>query len=209
MDAKGSRNVMAPTSSKPAQHFVSYSSRLSTLLQTYDWAPVEQLAAELLDCWKTGRQVFFAGNGGSAANAVHLANDFLYALSKTPGSGVRVHALPANQAVITCLANDEGYDRIFSLQLTVQARKGDVLVVLSGGGNSPNILRALKEAKRLGMRSYAVLGYSGGKAKALADVAIHFAVDDMQIAEDMQLITGHMIMQWLYGQRDRIKLSAS
>ncbi len=82
------------------------------------------------------------------------------------------------------------------------ARKGDVLIVFSGSGNSPNILQALEEAKTIGMTSYAVLGFSGGKAKAMADVPIHFAVDDMQIAEDMQLIIGHMIMQWLYAQRE-------
>jgi D-sedoheptulose 7-phosphate isomerase len=186
----------------PKTHFADYSRRLSGLLATYDWTQVETLARELLDCWKTGRQVFFAGNGGSAGNAVHLANDFVYALSKTPGSGIRAHGLPANQSVITCLANDEGYDQIFSLQLAVMARPEDVLIVFSGSGNSPNILKALEEAKRVGMRSYAVLGYSGGKAKALADVTIHFAIDDMQIAEDAQLIVGHMIMQWLHAQRD-------
>jgi D-sedoheptulose 7-phosphate isomerase len=130
---------------------------------------------------KNGRQVFLCGNGGSAGNAVHLANDFLYGISKTHGSGLRVTALSANSAVITCLANDEGYDHIFSMQLAVQAQHGDVLIVLSGSGNSPNILKALEEAKRIGMRSYAILGYTGGRAKAMADVAIHFAIDDMQI----------------------------
>jgi D-sedoheptulose 7-phosphate isomerase len=95
------------------------------------------------------------------------------------------------------LANDVDYASIFSLQLAVQAREGDVLIVLSGSGNSPNIVKALDEARTLRMKSFAVLGYSGGKAKALADVAIHFAIDDMQIAEDMQLVVGHMIMQWL------------
>ena len=148
--------------------------------------------------------MFIAGNGGSAGNAVHLANDFLYAMSKRPGSGLCVQALPANPAVITCLANDEGYDSIFALQLAVQARAGDVLIVFSGSGNSPNILRALEEAKRIGLTSYAVLGYSGGAAKALADVPIHFEIDDMQIAEDMQLIIGHMLMQWLMTFRDEI-----
>ena len=145
--------------------------------------------------------MFFAGNGGSGGNANHLANDFLYALSKTPGSGLRVHSLSANPSVITCLANDEGYDQVFSLQLAVLARKGDVLIVLSGSGNSPNIVKALEEAKAIGMTSYAMLGFSGGKAKALADVPIHFAIDDMQIAEDAQMIVGHMMMQWLYAQR--------
>lgn len=188
----------------PTSHFSGYAGRLSATLGQFDWTPVTQLADELFDCWRTGRQVFLAGNGGSAANAVHLANDFLYALSKRPGSGLRVEALPANTAVISCIANDEGYDQVFSLQLAVKARPGDVLIVLTGSGNSPNILKALEEARRIGMRSYAFLGFSGGKAKALTDVPIHFAVEDMQIAEDAQLISGHMIMQYLYAMRDHV-----
>lgn len=190
-------------------HFVAYTERLSSLLQSFDWTPVSALAEDLHNCWRTGNQVFLAGNGGSAGNAIHLANDLLYGISKRSGSGLRIHALPANSAVLTCLANDEGYDQIFSLQLAVQARPGDVLIVFSGSGNSPNILRALEEAKRIGMRSYAVLGFSGGKAKALADTAIHFPIDDMQISEDTQLIIGHMLMQWLYARRDSVPVSSS
>jgi len=190
--------------STPAKLFSDYSRRLGEALEGFDWSPVERLAYDLRDCWQTGRQVFFAGNGGSGGNANHLANDFLYALSKTPGSGLRVHSLSANPSVITCLANDEGYDQVFSLQLAVLARKGDLLITFSGSGNSPNILKALEEGKKIGMTSYAVLGFSGGKAKALADVPIHFNVDDMQISEDAQIIIGHMLMQWLYGQRGEI-----
>ena len=181
--------------------FVGYSQRLQAVLQATDWSNVTRLAEELRDCWHTGRQVFLCGNGGSAGNAIHLANDFLYGVSKTAGSGLRVTALPANASVLTCLANDLGYDEIFSAQLAVQARKDDVLIVLSGSGNSPNIIRALEQAAKIGVRTYAILGYGGGKAKSMADVAIHFAVDDMQISEDMQLVVGHMIMQWLYQNR--------
>lgn len=188
----------------PEAYCADYWQRMSAVMSRFDWTPVSRLGHELLDCWKTGRQVFMAGNGGSAGNAVHLANDYLYAMSKRAGSGLRVHALPANPSVLTCLANDEGYDKIYSLQLAVLARPGDVLIVYSGSGNSPNILRALEEARRIGMRSYAVLGYSGGKAKALADVPIHVEVDDMQIAEDAQLIFGHMLMQWLSRHRDLV-----
>ncbi|MCL8483249.1 MAG: SIS domain-containing protein [Bradyrhizobium sp.] len=194
----------ALTFKTPGSLFADYTSRFSTVLKDFDWSPVEKLAYDLRDCWQTGRQVFFCGNGGSGGNANHLANDFLYALSKTPGSGLRVHSLSSNPSVITCLANDEGYDQVFSLQLAVLARKGDVLITFSGSGNSPNILKALEEAKTVGMTSYAVLGFSGGKAKALADVPIHFAVNDMQIAEDAQMVIGHMIMQWLYAQRGEI-----
>jgi D-sedoheptulose 7-phosphate isomerase len=184
--------------------FADYSRRLQATLASADWSGVGKLAEELLDCWQTGRRVFMCGNGGSAGNAIHLANDFLYGISKKPGSGLRVTALPANPAVIMALANDEGYDHVFSMQLAVLAEPGDVLIVCSGSGNSPNILRALECAREMGLRSYAVLGFSGGKAKQLADVPIHFAVDDMQISEDMQMIVGHMLMQWLYNRRDRV-----
>jgi D-sedoheptulose 7-phosphate isomerase len=204
MDGKGSREMSASAFPRPTALFSDYSERLSVVLREIDWAPVERLAHDLLDCWHNGRQVFLAGNGGSGGNANHLANDFLYPLSKTAGSGIRVHSLSANPAAITCLANDEGYDQIFSMQLAVLAREGDVLIVLSGSGNSPNILAALEEAKAIGMTSYALLGFSGGKARALADVPIHFRVDDMQIAEDAQMIVGHMLLQWLYGQREDV-----
>src|ERR1700759_4917864 len=204
MDGTGGAEMSVPAFALPSSLFVDYSERLSTALREFDWAPVEGLAHDLLDCWHTGRQVFLAGNGGSGGNANHLANDFLYPLSKTTGSGLRVQSLSANPAVLTCLANDEGYDSIFSMQLAVLAREGDVLIVLSGSGNSPNIIKALEEARIIGMTSYAVLGYSGGKAKSLADVPIHFSVDDMQIAEDAQMIVGHMLLQWLHGQRNEV-----
>jgi D-sedoheptulose 7-phosphate isomerase len=186
-------------------HFADYSKRLSATLEALDWSPVEQLAAELLDCWKSGRQVFFAGNGGSAGNANHLVNDLLYPVSKVKGSGIKAHALSSNPSVLTCLSNDEGYENVFAYQLSVLASKGDVLVVFSGSGNSPNILKVIEEAKQLGVTSYAIVGFSGGRAKTLADVAIHFAVNDMQIAEDTQTIMGHMIVQWLFAQRETIR----
>jgi D-sedoheptulose 7-phosphate isomerase len=201
MDAARGGEVSAPRPSSVHQFAEDYAARLQRVLGGADWSGVARLAEELRDCWRTGRQLFLCGNGGSAGNAIHLANDFLYGVSKTAGSGLRVTALPANPSVLTCLANDMGYDEIFSLQLAVQARKDDVLIVLSGSGNSPNVIRALEQAAKMGVRTYAILGYSGGKAKAMAEVAIHFAVDDMQISEDMQLVVGHMIMQWLYQNR--------
>lgn len=194
MDAKRSTDMSQ-------DFFKDYSNRMKQVLDSSDWSLVGNLAEELLGCWRTGRQVFICGNGGSAGNAVHLANDFLYGISKTAGSGLRVHALTANTAVMTCLANDESYEKIFSLQLAVQARKDDVLIVLSGSGNSPNILKALEQANEMQMRSYAILGFSGGAAKNLAQVALHFPINDMQISEDLQLIVGHMMMQWLYARR--------
>src|SRR3954462_8459825 len=136
MDAARGRAMKAKPVA-PEMHFAGYAARLRNVLAEASWEAVEALGHDLLECWKSGRQVFLCGNGGSAGNAVHLANDFLYGISKTRGSGLRVHALPANSSVLTCLANDEGYDEICALQLAVQARADDVLIVLSGSGNSP------------------------------------------------------------------------
>lgn len=196
------------TLTRGTEFYRDYARRLSAALDMVDWDIVEDLAEDLYDCWKTGRQVFLAGNGGSGGNAIHLANDFLYALSKMAGSGLRVHALPANPAVLTCLANDEGYETVFALQLQVFARPDDVLICFSGSGNSPNIVEALKAARTIGMRSYSVLAFTGGKAKALTDRPIHLEIDDMQIAEDVQVIIGHMLMQKLSAHRHLVKAAA-
>ena len=175
-----------------------YAEKLSHVLASSDWSNVDQLGKDIRECWLAGRQVFFCGNGGSAGNAIHLANDFLYGIAKRTGACLKVQALSANQAVMTCLANDVGYDSIYAEQLAVLAEPGDLLVVLSGSGNSPNILRVLDQANSMGVKSCAILGYSGGQCKSLADFSIHFPIDDMQIAEDMQLVVGHMLMKWLH-----------
>ena len=110
---------------------------------------------------------------------------------------MRVEALPANTGIITCLANDTGYENIYSNQLKVRANQDDILVALSGSGNSGNIVNAIKASRDLRMKSVAILAFDGGQCKAIADLAIHFPIDDMQIAEDTQLIIGHLCMQWL------------
>ncbi|MEM7620831.1 MAG: SIS domain-containing protein [Pseudomonadota bacterium] len=206
MDAKGDfklrEHVKLPEAD--TNFFADYGHRLNTLLEEMDWTPVQELANDLISCWAEKRQVFICGNGGSAANAVHMANDFIYGISKIKGKGLRVDALTSNGAVITCLANDEGYDEIFATQLEVKANPDDLLIVLSGSGNSRNILKALTKAKDIGVKSYGILGFTGGKAKELADVPIHFAIDDMQISEDTQMMVAHMIMQWLYQNHEYV-----
>lgn len=190
----------------PQKSFQDYAARLQSILAQSDWSDVAQLAFDLRECWESHRQVFLCGNGGSAANAIHLANDYLYGIALSPenledvanNKGMRVHALSANPAVITCLANDINYEQIFAEQLAVQGQPGDLLIVLSGSGNSSNIQAVLKQARKMEIKSYALLGFSGGACKGLADVPIHFPIDDMQISEDLQLIVGHMLMQWLY-----------
>jgi len=177
--------------------FTAYSRRLQDALAAADFAPVETLARAMHRCWTEGHSIYLCGNGGSAGNAIHLANDLVYGAAGGQGPGMRAHALPANSSVLTCLANDLDYSEIFAFQVRTFCKPGDILIVLSGSGNSPNIVKAVEAANELGVQSFGVLGYSGGKAKALVSTPIHFAIDDMQVAEDLQLIVGHMIMQRL------------
>ena len=183
-------------------HFENYSSKLQKILASTKWHDVAQLASDLLSCWKNKSHVYICGNGGSAGNANHLANDFIYGVAKTMGAGLRISSLSANPSVITCLANDVGYESVYSEQLAVLGQENDLLIVLSGSGNSANIVRVLEQAKKMSLKSYAILGYDGGLCKKIADTSIHFPVEDMQMAEDLQLISGHMIMQWLYDNRN-------
>ncbi len=178
-------------------HINSYTKRLEDALKHDAIDKVEDLAKALLLAWQSEKSIYFFGNGGSAGNAIHLANDFIYGAGRGLGKGLKVEALSANPAVLTCLANDLGYDQIFAEQIRVKGQPGDVLVALSGSGNSPNIVKALEVGNELGLKTFAILGFDGGKSKQLAQTPIHFPVQDMQIAEDLQLIIGHICMQWL------------
>ena len=179
----------------------NYINRLNEALRRLDHKAVETLANDLMNAWVNKQTVFIAGNGGSSANALHIANDLHYGVGCRSADcnipGIRVDALTGNAAVLTCLANDTGYDNIFSNQLQVKGGCGDLLIVLSGSGNSKNIINAIKIAKKMGIRTHAILGFDGGESKKLADNLLHVEIYDMQIAEDLQLIIGHLCMQWL------------
>ena len=185
--------------------FDAYAERLITTIDAADWKIVEPLAEALFAAWQDKRQVFLAGNGGSAANCNHIANDFIYSVSKTIGKGLRIRSLSESPAVMSCLANDEGYEKIFSSQLPIFSNSGDILWIMSGSGNSANIIKVLEVARELGVTSFAVLGFDGGQASKLADHVIHFPINDMQIAEDLQMVVSNMIVQYLYSRKSAIK----
>ena len=178
-----------------------YLSNLNNVFSNEIFSKVELLAKDLLIAWENERNVFICGNGGSAANAIHIANDLHYGIGACGSAktipGIKVEALSANQGVLTCLANDTGYENIYAQQLTVKAKSDDLVIVLSGSGNSPNVVNALETSKLMNLKTYAITAFNGGKCKSLCDVSIHFPIDDMQIAEDTQLIVTHICMQWL------------
>ena len=175
-----------------------YLNRFTSNLNAAAFDQVSVLGEAFRCAWRDKKTIYFCGNGGSAGNANHLANDFTYGAGVSHGIGLRVDSLSANPSVITCLANDIGYENIYSEQLRVKANRGDVLLAFSGSGNSQNIVNAINMGNSIGLHTFAILGYSGGVCKSLVANPIHFEVDDMQIAEDLQLIIGHMVMQYLF-----------
>lgn len=149
------------------------------------------------NCWRKNKTIFIIGNGGSGANAQHIANDFLYGAGISNNKGVKVEALVSNSAVITCLANDINYESIFAEQLKVKANKNDLLLVLSGSGNSKNIINAIKQAKKMKVTTFGIIGYDGGYSKKILDENIHFNLNDMQVVEDLQMFVCHVCCKWL------------
>ncbi len=160
------------------------------------------LANKILNCWKKNKNIFIIGNGGSGANAIHLANDLLYGAGFSNKKGIKIEALNSNQAVITCLSNDVGYEFIFSEQIKVKGGKGDLLIILSGSGNSKNIIEAIKISKKMKIDTFGIIGFDGGKSKKLLDDYIHILINDMQIVEDFQMVVGHVCSKFF----SRIKL---
>lgn len=199
-------------SSKFSLRCSSYLNKLNNSFNNNIFDDIEALAIQLKKAWINKNQIFICGNGGSAANAMHLANDLIYGSgacgSDNPIPGLKIEALSSNTSVITCLANDTGYMNIFSYQLEVKANEGDILIALSGSGNSQNIIKAIEIAKNKKVKTFGIVAFNGGKLLKIVDHPIHFKINDMQIAEDTQLIVGHLCMQWLsqnkYSSNDEI-----
>ena len=165
-----------------------YISKLINCLNINKQKQITKLHALILSAWKRNKKIFICGNGGSAANANHIANDLLIAATKKSKKKLNIESLASNSAVMTCLANDIGYDKIFSEQIKSKGSKGDLLIVLSGSGNSKNIISAIKEAHKLKMNTFGILGFNGGKCKKILNNFINYKINDMQISEDLQMI---------------------
>lgn len=177
--------------------FEIYINNLILAQKTYLIPAAEKLTNLMFDAWQNDRTVYLCGNGGSGANALHMANDLMLFGQKEKIKGVKTEALNANIAVVTCIANDESFEDIFLNQLKTKLNQNDILLVLSGSGNSKNIINAIEFANSIDALSIGVLGFDGGKAKGLVKELIHFPVNDMQVVEDLQISLVHMLMKQL------------
>ena len=159
-----------------------------------------QLAAAcdlLAACWGDGGKALVCGNGGSCADAMHLAEE-LVARFQADRRGLAAVAL-ADPTVLTCAANDFGYDRVFSRQVEALGRPGDVLIVLTTSGNSPNVLLALEAAEKRGMRTIAFLGKDGGAARGRCDAELLVPAETAHRAQEGHKLLFHTLCEWADG----------
>jgi D-sedoheptulose 7-phosphate isomerase len=167
-------------------------------------AEVRDLADAIYGCYENGRTVFLCGNGGSGSNASHFCEDLgKGTLSREDFDNdnkkrLRVLSLTDNTPYILAWGNDEGFDRVFVEQLKNLAGPGDLLIAISGSGNSPNVLRAVEWANCNGLKTFGCTGFGGGKLRTLAQHGLHVPLDDMGIVESIHLTAFHWVVDDLH-----------
>jgi len=174
-----------------------YIDRLEQGLRAIDPEAIGEVVEVLEQARVEQRTLFVIGNGGSAATASHMANDLQKLASQGRSPAFRAIALTDNVPLITAWGNDEDYTAVFVRQLEALARDGDLLIAITGSGNSPNIVRAMEWAKDAGLKTIALLGFDGGKAVDLADHVLLFAEDHYGRIEDAHMVLEHMIANYL------------
>jgi len=164
------------------------------IIKTIDEETVNQIMSEIKAVQKRGNSIYICGNGGSASTASHYCCDFNKGVSGESDKNTNFICLSDNIPTMMAIANDISYDEIFSYQLKNRLKPGDVLFVISGSGNSRNIVRAMEIAKEKGNKIIGLCGYGGGKVKAMSDICVHINVNNMQIVEDLHMILDHCMM---------------
>jgi len=173
-------------------------------LKRINAAEVRALADAIYECYEHRRTVFIIGNGGSGSNASHFCEDLgKGTLTRADFDNdrkkrLRVLSLTDNTPYILAWGNDEGFDRVFVEQLKNLASPGDLLIAISGSGNSPNILRAVEWANRHDLKTFGCTGFSGGKLRTLAQHNFHVPLDDMGIVESIHLAAFHWVVDDLH-----------
>lgn len=175
----------------------AYFSRLATLASALDHASVDRAVALVADAWRNGRQVITLGNGGSSLTALHFINDWNKSIFLEGGRPFRGRSLVDNIGLLMSYANDISFQDVFVEQLRNILQPGDLVIAISGSGNSENVIRAVRYANENAAVTLGLCGYSGGKLKDLAQHHVWAKVDDMQLAEDIHSIFGHIVMQSL------------
>ena len=171
-----------------------------SVLQSLNAEDIDKVMGVLENTRLSGNRVFICGNGGSAATASHFTCDFNKGISYSQKVKYNFECLNDNVPMMMAIANDISYEDIFSEPLKNKMRKEDVLLAISGSGNSKNVVKAMEYAKSIGATTIGLVGYSGGKVKELSDYCIHVKIDNMQIVEDLHMMLDHVMMYVLSNQ---------
>lgn len=180
-------------------HIHDYFTDLQQVLNTMDTTTISDFINLMKEAAANGKKVYICGNGGSASTASHFAGDYNKGLKDYNFDFI---CLSDNIPAMMAIANDISYDEIFRYQLKNKLTKDDIVIGISGSGNSKNVVLALEYALGCGAYTVGVTGYDGGKVKKLCDLSIHFPINDMQVVEDLHLILNHMTMRILKEEKD-------
>ena len=167
-------------------------------LKSLDVDAINDALNLLLQTMEDGNTVFVFGNGGSSATASHFQNDFNKGVSEHTEKKFNFLCLNDNVATMMAVANDIGFEEVFRFQLDGHIKPGDVVMAISGSGNSKNVINAVEYAKERGNKIIGLTGFGGGKLKQLADILLHAPINSMQVTEDIHMIFDHLMMSVFY-----------
>ncbi len=186
-------------SSVQTDYYREYCDYLQKLISTIDTGSVQKVVDCFLQARRKDKTIYFAGNGGSAATASHFAQDMGEIGRKIRGKGFRTQSINDNVAAVTAISNDYSYDNVFSMQIQYSFDAGDVLVVISASGNSPNVIKAVNLAKEKGGTAIGLVGFDGGRLSEICDHVVHIQSKNGEYGpvEDIHLILNHMIVSYL------------
>ncbi len=181
-----------------AKHFIcSYLTDAQKLIEEIEPAEVEQVVDVLLTAWKDGKRVLLMGNGGSSSSVSHIVNDMQKNIFLEAGKPLRTICLSDCTPLMMAWANDTSWDNVFAPQVQCWAEPGDVVIGVSGSGNSMNIINGIQVANEAGAHTFGLAGFSGGKLKDAAQHCIVVRSDNMQRIEDVHMILLHLIFSTL------------
>lgn len=173
----------------------NYIDTLSKTLERMDKGPIDAAIDSLIKAYESESTVYIFGNGGSGSTASHIVCDFNKGISMHFDKKFNFVCLNDNVAIMLAIANDCGYENVFQMQLEGRLKKDDIVIAISGSGNSKNVLKAVDYANSLGNIVISLTGYSGGELIHSSDIAIRAPVDDMQKTEDVHMMILHMMAQ--------------
>lgn len=195
-------DILPDTSQGTPAYVTDYVSKLTALLAAIDPVSVARAVAILFDCWQNNRRLVFCGNGGSASTSSHMVCDFQKNIGLEGGRPFEVVALTDSPALLLAWSNDTDFSNAFAGQARTWLRKGDVLIAISGSGNSQNVLEAVNVAKEVGATTVGLSGYGGGKLAEVCELPLVVELRNMQLVEDVHMVLCHILFSAL---RDRVR----